>query len=470
MPQLTRMFAPLLIAGLLCAGCESSTQLPLRLVLPEDTSDLQRTDNVAMVIYPDGVSVSTPVSGTDFSLEVELTPDGFTRVVDLYLTDGDNLLAWGRSPEFLPESAQEGLSMFVGRPGALSTYPGTIDAAEADIMAAWTPTRGFLMLGSSGETALLNQYTLEVELGDSLDPEGELPAASDGALVPDPGGGVVRIAWAQGLRAWRYEPGVDTWSPLELVSEDVDLDLPRPGAAHLQNTPLTRVLLFGGGESQEILSLELVAENSELAGQRRVSVVTEAQLDNPRQGARASWLVRERDGVGEWIVLAGGSSPELPGVLAIPSDGGTPVAVGPAGDWQNVRCVQADLNAEASTTVRMLCAGGMRDNTATAAGVELQFAPDQPPQATWRDDLLTVALEDPMWFADERALYAQGDGHLVVFDRETLVPEQRSTPATRTRGGHSVNLSTGATFLLGGETQDGRAVDHWHVFMPAPAS
>ena len=80
------------LAGLLCAsGCESTTQLPLTLVFPEDTTDLQRADNAALVVFPDGLNVSVPVEGTSFSLEVELEPDGTTRVVDLYLADGDDL-------------------------------------------------------------------------------------------------------------------------------------------------------------------------------------------------------------------------------------------------------------------------------------------------------------------------------------------------------------------------------------------
>ncbi|MGB1015122.1 MAG: hypothetical protein ACPG4T_13390 [Nannocystaceae bacterium] len=456
------------LAGLLCAtGCESTTQLPLKLVFPEDTTDLQRADNAALVVFPDGLNVSVPVEGTSFSLEVELEPDGITRVVDLYLADGDDLLAWGRSPEFVLSGGDSDLTMFVGRPGALSTYPGTIDAADPKLLAAHAEGRGFVMLGQNGETYLLNQRTLEVESGETFRPDGEFPNPDDGALLPDAGGGVVRVVWAEGLAAWRYDPGVDQWSELTLVGDDVDLTLPRPGAAHLQNTPRTRVLLFGGGEYDRIASLDLIAEEGTPADQRRVSLIPNVVLDGPRQGARANWLIRERDGVEEWIVLAGGSDAQLPGVLAIPSIGGDPVAIGPVGDWQQVRCEQVDVDATKDSSARMICAGGSRDNTATAAGGVLVFAPQTPPSILWDEDLLPLAMEDPMWFHDDGGIYAQGDGHLIAFDRKTLTPVDQPTPAGRTRGGHSVNLSTGATFLLGGETQDGGAVDHWHVFMPA---
>ncbi len=462
----SRMLPLLAVSLLTTSGCESSTQLPLRLVFPEDTTDLERADNVALVLYPDGLNVSAPVEGTTFSVEVELEPDGQYRVVDLYLADGDDLLAWGRSPEFALEWAPETVSMFVGRPGALSTFPGTLENADPNVLAATALGRGFVVVGSGGETFLFNHTTLELVAGETLEPEGGLPDPSDGALVPDASGGIVRLAWADGLRAWRFSPSANTWTELEFIGGDVELEVPRPGAAFLQNTPLTRVLVLGGGERREVVAVELTAEDE--PDTRRVTTIEDTLLDDPRQGAQASWLIRERDGIDEWIVLAGGSAPELPGVLAIPSDGGTPVAVGPTGTWHHARCQQIDLDATAASTVRMLCAGGMRDNTATAGGLELEFSPASAPTAVWRDDLLPLAMEDPMWFTDERALYAQGDSHLVVIERNTLLATDKPSPVARTRGGHSVNLSTGATFLLGGETLDGRAVDHWHVFMPEP--
>ncbi|MCA9637375.1 MAG: hypothetical protein KC420_15220 [Myxococcales bacterium] len=80
---------------------------------------------------------------------------------------------------------------------------------------------------------------------------------------------------------------------------------------------------------------------------------------------------------------------------------------------------------------------------------------------------LPVELGDPRLFSDEGAIYAQGAGRLLRVDRQDLTLSEIPTAADRAAGGHSVNLGTGVTFLLGGVTAEDQPVDRWQVFTPA---
>ena len=85
-------------------------------------------------------------------------------------------------------------------------------------------------------------------------------------------------------------------------------------------------------------------------------------------------------------------------------------------------------------------------------------------------DFLGEAASDPRLFADDAAIYAQSGAQWLRIDRSALTVEVQASASTRVRGGHSVLLATGATFLVGGWAPDDRAVDHWHVFVPTLAS
>jgi hypothetical protein len=85
-------------------------------------------------------------------------------------------------------------------------------------------------------------------------------------------------------------------------------------------------------------------------------------------------------------------------------------------------------------------------------------------------DFLPEPASDPRLFADDAAIYAQSGVQWLRIDRAALTVESHISASTRVRGGHSVLLATGATFLVGGWAQDERAVDHWHVFVPTLAS
>jgi hypothetical protein len=75
-------------------------------------------------------------------------------------------------------------------------------------------------------------------------------------------------------------------------------------------------------------------------------------------------------------------------------------------------------------------------------------------------------MADPRWLSDEGAIYAQGNEALVRIGREDLAAEQVAGTALRGAGGHSVTLSTGATFLTGGVANDGTSLSRWQVFVP----
>ena len=121
----------------------------------------------------------------------------------------------------------------------------------------------------------------------------------------------------------------------------------------------------------------------------------------------------------------------------------------------------------------MLCLGGMRGGTASTDAIVLNFPPataDQPPSVELLPAFLPEPAADPRVFADDAAIYAQSGALWLRIDRSTLTREKLSAPSTRVRGGHSVLLSTGATFLVGGWTADELAVDHWQVFVPTLSS
>lgn len=444
------------------AGCGASVDVPLKVLLPEDHGDLDRADNATITLAPDDLSVNYGVDGTDFELSLELELDDVQRTLTLYLARGEELLAYGRSAPFVLADTGESLAIFLGRPGALSTFPGAIDTPDPQVLVAEAPGRGALLLGDDGGTYLLGERTLTVAAGSDFDPDGDLPAPDDGVLVGEASGGVIRLAFADTLRGWRFDPGEDRWDPLTFAG---DLDLgPRPGAATLVDGPRSALLVLGGGASPTIAEVALLADD---AGEYPVTLL-DTPLDAPRPGARATWVLRSDGDDGEGVLLFGSDQDDL----AAATFTATGEALGPLGRWTSAACAQVDVGdaATLAATLRVLCIGGDRGGAPSAdalllhippAGVDAPIAVDELP--AW----LPAPMPDPRLFADDGAIYAQSAGTWLRIDRGDLTQTEIPSAATRTRGGHSVLLGTGVTFLLGGMDADGDPVDRWQVYTPA---
>ena len=457
-----------LAAMLLAPACENSQDFPIKVVVPEDL-DLARADNAVLRLSPQGLDIAYDIKGADFSLELSLEPDDQTSTMTLYLAQGPDLLAWGRSAPFVLSAPPAELSLYVSPPGALSTFPGTITSADPEVLACPAFGRGMLLFNSDGGTGLFNSFDLATEIGASLDPGDGLPAASDGALVPDSAGGVWRVAWSERLRAFRYEPGEDAWTTATIADPSAAA---RPGAAHVESADLERILIFGGGEQRSVIELDLVADD---AGAYTVTTLPQ-QLDTPRRAATPLFLLRSDGDKGEGVVLIGGDDEDASLALFVPADAGDPpVSFGPAMAWTGLACAQLDHGdaAKEADLVRVLCVGGTHVGMPTRDAIVLNFpssAANLVPYLELMPDFLAEPASEPRLFADDAAIYAQSGVQWLRIDRTALTTETQVSASTRVRGGHSVLLSTGATFLVGGWAPDERAVDHWHVFVPTLAA
>ena len=447
-------------------ACESEVPFSIKVVLPDDTEALARANNAALELTPGGAE-NFEVDGLDFSIEVKLEPDDVQRTLSLYLAEGETLLAWGRSAPFLLSSPVDGLALLIAPPGRLSSFRGTITEPDPEILVGVAPGRGAFMLDGEGHAALLNEFTLASDIAATLDED--LPPSTDGALVPDTGGGVWRLAWAERLRGYRYDPGDDEWTTATFSGPDIGA---RPGAAHVVDASLERVLLLGGGTHADIAQVDLVADNDQSF---TVEILT-TPLDGPRSGATALYITREASDEGEGLVLVGGDDPALPLAYYIATDRDG-AGLGPAEPWTGLQCAQIDLTPGADDELRVLCLGGLRGGAATTAALVLHFPPaseDKAPTLEIVPDLIPDAPTDPRLLADGSYLYAQyagpAGGQWLRIDRTDLATTSEPGPALRARGGHSVSLGTGATFLLGGWTADEQPVDRWHVFVGSLAS
>ena len=97
----------------------------------------------------------------------------------------------------------------------------------------------------------------------------------------------------------------------------------------------------------------------------------------------------------------------------------------------------------------------------------MRSSPD--PTQTTVDELpefFSAPLADPRLFADDLTLYAQEGPQWWRVGRAELDVTLTDTAVTRVRGGHSITLGTGVTFLVGGRDPDDRAVDRWWMFAP----
>lgn len=434
---------------LLLAACTSELPFPVKVLLPEESAELRRADNLSLQLGPDGGYVSYEVRGTDFSVDLELEPDAVVRTLSLYLADGTELLAWGRSAPFVLSSPPAELAVLLARPGLLSTYPGAVPEPDADLLAAHGPGLGLFLLSSAGDIALLSESTYDVQLGARLDPDEGLPDPKDGVLVPDTAGALWRVAAADGLRAYHFDPAFDVWSPVELSGHPVG---PRPGAAWAADGR-ERLLLAGGGAEADIVALALARDDSGVA-----EVTKLFSLDAPRPGATLVVLDR---GDAEQLLVVGSDAADA--AVYLP-DGGR--ATGPAGPWTRLQCAALDPAGD-DGTVRVLCLGGLRGDQPSADALVINCPPaTENVTVDEHTNFLPVALADPRLFADDLAVYAQGPATWLRIGRDDLEVTQQDGPATRETGGHSLTMGTGVTFLVGGRDAEDRPVSNWWIFAP----
>lgn len=448
------------LAGLLglfavAVGCGSDARdLPIDVILPETSTDLEVVDNASLTLDPGGLLLTQSIDGLDFQLQVELEPDDTQRTLGLFLAEDTTLRAWGNSAPFVTAGPDVGLALFVGRPGRLSTFPRVIDDPDPDLLATNARGRGMLFMDAQGHTFLLDHGTFEIEAGSTLN---DPPSPDDGGLFSSPDGAVYRVTWADAPAAFRYDPSTDAWAELDVRGSALDA---RPGAAYVTEVQsaddgdggeldATFVQVLGGGAHTDGVSLVLLPDALD------VRVIDGVTLDGPRANAHATWVADGDDATAD-VVLFGGNEGDLPALrLALAGE-----AVGPTQAWSGGRCVQL----RASSPPRMLCAGGVRDGDATSDALELRLG--DPVEAIEHPDLLGQPLADPRWLSDDGAVYAQGNEALIRVDRADLATEAVAGAALRGSGGHSVTLSTGATFLTGGVTNGGAPLSRWQVFMP----
>ena len=442
-----------LALGLGLSACTVEVPFPIRVVLPDDSTDLNRADNLALELGPDAYFVSYPVRGTDFEVELEFEPDAVERTLAIYLADGTELLAWGRSVPFVMLSPPGDLAVLMARPGVLSVYPGEVAEPDPDLLAVHAPGRGLMLMSGAGDIALLNETSFDIELGARLSSP---PGPGDGAFVADARGRVWRVGVDDGVGAAMYDPGTDVWAVATVTGDDTGA---RPGAAAVVGAAHDRLYLAGGGAHTDLVALSLDPDDKGV-----IALAPVAALDGPRTGARLLGLARGDD---EVLLLVGGAEADAPAVYF--PDGGH--ATGPVGDWTNIQCIRLDEDdADEAATIDLLCLGGLRGGQPTGDALVLHVPPAvEATEVEERPAFLSAPLADPRLFADDLAVYAQGAAHWWRLDRKTLVPELGETVATRVHGGHSITLGTGVTFLVGGRDLDDRAVDRWWIFAPSLA-
>lgn len=258
------------------AGCSPiTTQIAVSVLLPEDTTVLERTNNVSLVLEPDGLADTVATEGLEFSISFELPSGDARRALSLFLAEDETLLGWGRTPEVSLRTAP-GVEVFIAPPGGISALPGEFSAPDPDARAATLRDVGVVVVASDGGTLFLDAFDYEVVVASTLP---EPPAPDDGVLVPDPGSGVQRIWGAEALSAWRYDPSQDEWSQRALGEHDIG---PRPNAAWVPDEAADQVLVIGGGDALDVVAIATDPETSDPV--RRVEGLA---LDQPRPGAHA---------------------------------------------------------------------------------------------------------------------------------------------------------------------------------------
>nr|WP_217910148.1 DUF167 domain-containing protein [Pseudenhygromyxa sp. WMMC2535] len=445
------------------AACTEARELPITVLLPADTSDLERADNASLILRPGGDPYTFAVDGTSFTLELEGEPSTTLQQLELYLAEGDSLLAWGSTPSFATAASveEDALALFLARPGRLSTWPEALETPDPDLLATVAAGRGMLLVESDGDTYLLNHFTLELETGARL-PDSVDFGVEDGGLFTASDGGVIRLAYEDlAPQAWRYEPSDDTWT--ELSVDGSDEIGPLPGAAVLVDPDQTRIYLLGGGEHTDAVAIDLLVDDE---GTLAAAPVADFALDRPRPGAVALWLPSADDPIADALIVGGGEadSTGAPAVLASTGEGfGEDLGLLTGHACALLRGPSLD-EPGADEQSRVLCVGGTLDDLSSDAGLFLDPA---SAQTSLVSGFLPVAMADPLLLADDLALYAQGESRWFRIDRSEESVSEPESSALRAHGGHSVSLATGATFLVGGVDGDDTALDRWQVFMPA---
>jgi D-serine deaminase-like pyridoxal phosphate-dependent protein len=436
-PWLTLAALLLALAGPGAACQPITTGVDVQLLLPQDDPELQRTNNVSVVLEPQGFSRTVASDGLDFGLSFEVPPDGVTRTLSVYLAEDDELLAWGRTPRFTYAGATGGLSLLLARPGAL--VPLDFEFTQPDAAARVAPVGdvGMLVLASDGGALFLDAYQYTLEAASSLE---EGPATDDGVLVGAADGGVVRVAWNAGVAAWRFDAVTDAWQTLELGGDRQA----RPGAAVWIDPEGESVRIFGGGDADDVVELALRGTEA-----RDLTTVDGLRLDGPRAGA----TVIELDG---HPIVVGGDDPTLP--VAWRAD--REQAAGPTTAWTALACAPL-----AASPPQALCMGGLRDGMPTADALRLELL-DGSLQAEDLASFLPLPLPAPLLLPDETALYAQGEGRWLRIDRADLLVTEQPNPAPRATGGSLAPLPSGATLLVGGLGVEGTPLDRWYAFAP----
>jgi len=431
---------PALLAALHgpAAGCQPiTTDVAVELVLPPDDLELERTNNASVVLEPQGFSRTVAADGLDFALSFEVSPDAVARTLSIYLAEDDELLAWGKTPPFTYAGASDGLALLLARPGMLVPLDFELDRPDPAARIAPIAELGLLVLASDGSALYLDAYQYTLEAAASLD---DGPAPDDGVLVGAADGGVVRVAWQDGIAAWRFDAVADAWKALEL---DGELSA-RPGAAWWIDPEREHLRILGGGQADDVVELALRGSEP-----RELVVVEGLRLDAPRAGATAL----ELDG---HPLVIGGDDPAS--ALAWRAD--ADAAAGPSAAWTALAC--ATLSDEPP---QALCVGGLRDGTATADALRLELGGDAL-ELTELPGLLPLPVPAPLLFSDDAALYVQGEARWLRIDRTDLTVTELPTPAPRATGGSTAPLPSGATLLVGGLSLDGEPLDRWYAFAP----
>lgn len=448
-------------------ACDESSTRTLEFLVPDTAEDLQRTDNVTIRIEPEGPSVTRSAEGLEFDAALDVTEHDSAGRLELYLAEGDRLIAWGRSANFVARVQDPPPALLLGRPGRLSSYATLESGLVGHSWSAAAGTRGIMTLAPDGATSFVSSYDFYREAA----APGPVTTPGDGAFVRGPGESMVRLTWNAGLEAWSYEPGRDSWTPHPVVAPP-EWGM-RAGAAHLGTDDGELLYVFGGGTHLDVLTLAL---RPDAQGQLHAAIAPDWQLDNPRVGASALWLGLP-DSSTSTAVVFGGESPE-----------GTPMAafqvsqlIGPPAldlpmiaDWTSAGCTR--WGSQSPRRESLICLGG-RDGAGLARSDAVVLAAEPGPSLAGTLSLraevlmgyLPAAIAEPRLFSDASAVYAEGDGSWLRIDSsEPHTVTHAPIAVLRSSGGQVVELSTGATVLLGGEGPDGRAVTSWRAFVPTP--
>ena len=453
--RLEALAGPLvLLLGLLAAGCEpASVEVDVTVVLPADTAALARTDNVSVAVVPDGPTVTSAVTGLDFSLDVAMDPTDVEQEVDVYLAEGTDLLGFGRSVR-VPLAQTPALSVYVAPPDAVAALAGA--PAVDDPAARAVRLRGFgaLVVDAGGASWALDHRTFSI-LAAARAPFAP-EEAPDLALASDALGGAMAVAHGDAPALFRYDPAADGWA--ELSAAGLDRLGDRPGAAALAADDGTVLFVFGGGARTDVAAVPLVPGDGGL----EIGLVEGVALDDPRRGAVALWA--RGPGAGDDRAVLVGT--EGAGPVVWVEDAG---AAGPDGPWTNLACLPADPPAPSPTwPVTILCAGGLRGTEATADALLVSVSADGPAAVAELPAFLPTPMEAPVALAGEDRVAFYGEGLLVAVERGTTATQTVQDGLPRQGGGTSVTLATGTTIVVGGRTGDGASVAAWETFTPRP--